>query len=259
MKKSKSLGRTGFTRLVQFRLKIYRRLWPVKITAIFMLAACLQVSALGFSQSITLTQKNISRSKIFEGIHNQTGLNFLYNAEWLNQLPNLDIDVNNATIEEVLSICFKDLPLSYSIIENTIVVKQEANKGGNMKSAIKQDQVTISGSVRTQNGLPLPGVNILIKGSTRGTSTDGNGNYSVKIENSDKFLVFSSVGMKPQEESINGRLVIDVFMEEDAITMSDVVVVSTGYQRINKERSAGSFVQLNRARPRLCCQLWRRK
>lgn len=94
---------------------------------------------------------------------------------------------------------------------------------------------TISGKVTsTDNGSALPGVSVVVKGTTIGTATDANGNYSLQVGKNAKTLVFSFVGMKTVEIPINGRSVINVAMSSSAISVNEVVVTALGISRQKK-------------------------
>ena len=88
-----------------------------------MIAACLQSSAHGYSQTVTLSEKSAPLQKIFKEIHRQTGFQFFYKDALLRQAGKIDIEAKDAPLEQVLAQCFKNLPITYTIIEKTIVVK----------------------------------------------------------------------------------------------------------------------------------------
>ena len=89
---------------------------------------------------------------------------------------------------------------------------------------------TVSGTVKDDVGTPLPGVNVVEKGTTNGTSTDFDGNYSISISNSGT-LVFSSLGFTTIERSVSGVSTINVSMEEDSEQLGEVVVTALGIKR----------------------------
>ncbi len=93
-----------------------------------------------------------------------------------------------------------------------------------------QDNVLITGKVLDSDELPLPGVNILIKGTTRGTQTDFEGNFSIEAQQGE-ILVFSYIGLKTQEISIRDQTVLSIILEPDANTLDEIVVVGYGTQR----------------------------
>ncbi|AWG21673.1 SusC/RagA family TonB-linked outer membrane protein [Flavobacterium faecale] len=106
-----------------------------------------------------------------------------------------------------------------------------------IKSYLDQ-QTPIKGTVKDSDGLPIPGVNVLIKGTTIGTTTDIDGNYILATSSTAKTLVFSYLGMKTEEVNINGKTVIDATLASDAAALSEVVVI--GYGTIKKSDLTGS-------------------
>ncbi|HZH71689.1 MAG TPA: SusC/RagA family TonB-linked outer membrane protein, partial [Mariniphaga sp.] len=103
-------------------------------------------------------------------------------------------------------------------------------------------QRTISGVVTDGSGQPLPGVTVVVKGSTIGTVTDANGNYSLEISPQAEALIFSFVGMRTQEIGIEGRSTLNVIMEEESIGLDEVVAV--GYGTMRKSDLTGSVSQV---------------
>ncbi len=104
--------------------------------------------------------------------------------------------------------------------------------------SVMWSQSTVSGTVTEQaNALPVPGVNIIIKGSATGTTTDFDGNYSISVKNGD-VVVFSYVGFKAQEINYNGQAKINVALIEDAAQLDEIVLI--GYGSVKKEDATGS-------------------
>ena len=93
-------------------------------------------------------------------------------------------------------------------------------------------QQTVTGTVSSQpDGFPLPGANILVKGTTIGATTDMDGKYSIEVEDGTAILVFSYVGFTPQKVAVGDQTVIDVVLIEDASQLSEIVVVGYGARR----------------------------
>ena len=101
-------------------------------------------------------------------------------------------------------------------------------------SYITASQFVVSGIVRDENNSPFPGVNILIKGTTTGTSTDVNGRYSLDVENGDAILVFSFVGYTTQEIAVGGRTIIDLSMTPDIKALDELVVTALGIEKSSR-------------------------
>jgi TonB-linked SusC/RagA family outer membrane protein len=104
-------------------------------------------------------------------------------------------------------------------------------------------QVAVSGKVTDEANAPIPGVNIILKGTTNGTTTDADGAYKIQIPEGNQTLVFSFIGFASQEISVDNRTVIDVTMVTSAETLADVVVIGYGEQK--KEAVTGSVVSLS--------------
>ena len=115
-----ALCKTGFLK-TGFITKTIR---IMKLTSVLIIAACLQVSAKGFSQKVSLAADNIPLQKVFEEIRKQTGYQFFYADEALASAKNVSINVKKEKIEDVLNYCFQNQQLTYTITENTIIVKR---------------------------------------------------------------------------------------------------------------------------------------
>jgi hypothetical protein len=102
-------------------------------------------------------------------------------------------------------------------------------------------QSQISGRVTSAtDNQPLPGVNVIVKGTTVGATTDADGRYSIQAREKDA-LIFSFIGYASQEVIVGNMTEINIAMMEDIATLDEVMIVSTGYQEIPKERATGSF------------------
>lgn len=101
---------------------------------------------------------------------------------------------------------------------------------------------TVTGTVKDAQGSELPGVNVLIKGTTNGTSTDSNGNFSLQVNSSD-VLVFSFIGYQSQEIPVGNQTSFNVTLGEDLTTLSEVVVVGYGVQK--KTVNTGANLQVD--------------
>src|SRR5882757_3780019 len=176
----------------------------MKFTAFFLLVACLQVSAKGYAQRVTLSEKNVTLQKIFRQIQKQTAYDFLYSPELLQQAGKISIDVHNADLEQVLQYCFKDKPLTYVLMENTIVIKPKPLVIPGMVTgteAAAPDPVT--GIVVDETGQPLEAVSVILKWNTTstglyhspsGTQTNAKGEFILPALTGTGTLYISSVG-----------------------------------------------------------------
>ncbi|HET8736928.1 MAG TPA: carboxypeptidase-like regulatory domain-containing protein, partial [Pricia sp.] len=101
---------------------------------------------------------------------------------------------------------------------------------------------TVSGTViASEDGMPLPGVSVVLKGTSTGTSTDFDGNYSINVSDSDAVLVFSYLGFETREIEVNGQMFINVTLNSGAQALDEVVVTALGIKR--EEKSLGYSVE----------------
>ena len=203
----------------------------MKLGIIFLFAASLHVSANGFGQKITISQKNVSLEKVFKEIRKQSDYFFIYNNQNVEKASKVNIDVKDATIQEVLDQCFKLQPLTYTIVEKTIIIKPKEEVA--VTTATVAPLTVVTGTV-TNKGTPLAGVSVLAKPSNRGTTTDANGKYSLTIKDGDKTILFSSVGFIPQTLSIKQaggeQKTLDAELQQDDQNLESLVIVGTRSQ-----------------------------
>ena len=130
----------------------------MNLTTAFLFAICVSANAKGFSQQVSLSERNTSLEKVFKEINRQTSYTFVYTESLLKKSKNISINVQNAPIEQVLEICFKEQPLTYTILNKMVVIKE--------KDLIPQKEIVytppppinIQGKVANEKGEPLAGV-----------------------------------------------------------------------------------------------------
>jgi len=196
----------------------------MKLSFFLCLVSILQVSAAtSFAQKISLDKNNASLAETLQDIHQQSGFSVFYNAKMLKKAIPVNVHLQNTDLEEVLKQCFKDQPFSYVVNNNTIVVTPRLVES-------RQD-IVITGQVRDEKGVSLPGVTIKIKGSNTGAQTDLNGRYKVSVSDSRAVLVFSFVGFNSQEIVVGNQGQIDVVLKEQTSALNEIVVVGYGTQK----------------------------
>lgn len=208
----------------------------MKMIVLLMIIGCMQVSATGYGQLITLSEKNASLENVFRKLEKQSGYQFWYRASLIKDAGKVNLNVRNATLEHALKECFKEKDLTYTIIENTVVIKEmpkaniEAQKG-----------IDINGKVTDEQGNPIEGASIIIRGTKKGTSTDVEGNFALKDVDESAYLIFSAIGHNSQTVLVNGRQTINISLIINTKKEEEIVIASTGYQSISKERATGSY------------------
>jgi len=228
-----------------------RRLPPqllkaMKLTAFLLTVAFLQVHAKGISQ-ITLSLKKKPVEKVFREIERQTGYGFLYTKEMLADLPQVTIYVKNASVKEVLNQCFKGQSLEYSIDKNTIVITRKVFAAANTLApdlvASLPPPIEIHGRVVNQQRDPLPNVSVLIAGTKIGTTTNGEGRFSLTAPDGKNIILeVSSVGYQTKRVNVGKQTDVNIVLEVDIAGLNDVVVVGYGTQK--KSDLTGSLSQV---------------
>jgi TonB-linked SusC/RagA family outer membrane protein len=178
--------------------------------------------------------------EVFEEIRNNSEFSFVYDMDDVEGIMNVNVSEQDATVEEILNSCLEDTNLTYEVIDKVVIVKQKPYVAPKSE---QQEKKSIKGKVTDNEGVGLPGVSVVVKGTSVGVATDIDGNYSIEIENENAVLVFSFVGMTPQEIAYKGQFVQNVTLTVDSEQMAEVVV--TGYQTISKERASGSFEKVS--------------
>ncbi|TSA35787.1 MAG: SusC/RagA family TonB-linked outer membrane protein [Porphyromonadaceae bacterium] len=215
--------------------KIKKLLLIMKFTALILLAATLQVSASVYSQTVTLSVNDASIKEVFRLINSQTGYLFFYRDALIRKAGAVNIEVENAPVEEVLNLCLKDLAVDYTIVENTIVLKPRKAKPVITAQEPEPLPIKVEGKVTdSSTNEPLSGVNVAVKGSGTGTSTDGSGNYSISV-NQGSTLVFSFVGYESQEFAVGNSTTINVALKAEATQLKEVVVTALGRSKESKK------------------------
>lgn len=220
----------------------------MKLLTVLLLAACLQVSANGFAQKITIKEKNISLQKVFEEIKKQTGYQFFYADEVLQTAGKVSLDIRNGSIKEVLDAAFKNQQLGYTISETTIIIKRVTNAppANDTPPVPVVTSIDIKGTVTGENGQPLQGATVLIKGKSTGTKTDVNGNFTINAE-PNAVLIISYVGYETTEVNVKNLTTISVQLVPSIATGEQIVVVGYGTQKKSDVTGAVSKVDLEKA------------
>lgn len=214
----------------------------MKITAIILLTACLQVAAGTNAQTVTLSLKNAPLQKVFTEAIRQTGVSIVYNETLLEGSIPVTIRMKNASIREVFDKCLEGQPFYYTMEGNTVVIKKRYLPEIVLPPTEVPVANPVTGVVLGPEGQPLPGVSITVKGTSKGATTDAQGKYTILLSEKDKILVFSFIGMTKQEVAIGDRKVINVVMEKDASKQEEVVVIGYGEQR--REKVVGAIASI---------------
>ncbi|WP_316834193.1 TonB-dependent receptor [Pedobacter nutrimenti] len=201
-------------------------LLTMRLTLILLTVTFLQVSAASYAQRVTLKVERATLKEVFERIQVQTKSDFLYNVNDLKLANPVSIDLKNATLKQVLDICFSNQPLTYVIENTSILIKIKRTK-----FAEKSVNIIITGRVTDEKNMPVLGVSVKLKGTSIGASTDVNGKYKLAVPGVKDTIVFTAVGFTPQEVVVNGRTLINVKLISKEGNLNEVMVVAYGTQK----------------------------
>ena len=214
----------------------------MKLTVAVMLAFCLQVNANSYSQKVTLSLKNGSLKTLFKEIKRQTGYNFLYSAELVENVDDLNLECKSMPVENVLQKCLLNTQLTFSIIEKTIIIQPKKIELP-QTSFIPPPPITIKGKVTDENGKPLAKASVMIKGTQYGTTTDENGEFSLKKNDNVSILVISYVGYESREINVKGKTEIIIALKAIITQQQDIVVI--GYGTVSKRNVTGAIATVS--------------
>ena len=214
---------------------------PMRLTLFLTLISTLSVFAGSYAQNTKLNLKFEDRQikEILNEIENQTQYSFMYDNTQVNVDRKVNLDVEAKNIDEVLDELFAGTNTTFKVIDRHIMLYKKDDPTYTYQNA------TINGKVIDSNGDPLPGVTVIIKGTTKGTITDSNGNYVIDASGSD-ILIFSFIGMASQEVPVEERGTINVTMKEQMVGVDEVVVVGYGTQK--KSDITGSVTSVSKER-----------
>jgi len=212
----------------------------MKIATILLLMSFASVSASTFGQKITLSERNKSLESVLKKIRIQSGFDFVSSDAQIKRGNKVSIKVNNVSLEEALNLCFSNQNLTYSINDQTIIVK--AKEKTLLDEIIAQLlAIDVKGKIVNENGDSLEGATITIKGTKQVVTSNANGEFSFRSIDEKAILVISYLGYESKEINAAKDLGI-IQLKVSTGKLEEVnVIVSTGYQNLPKERATGSF------------------
>jgi TonB-dependent starch-binding outer membrane protein SusC len=217
----------------------------MRITAIFILGVSLHVSANSFSQSITISAKKITIEKAFRLIEQQTDFSFLWNESVLDKSRVISIDVKDAPLSTVLDICLRGMSLSYRIMDRVVLIEltRVIRIEDSIRSAL-HPLADVHGRILNENGDPLAGATVVLKGTTITALTDEQGNFHINTGDQIKpVLEISFVGYLTEAYPLKGRDNFTIRLQQDTRSLGDVVIVGYGEQRKRDVTGAISTVK----------------
>lgn len=186
-------------------------------------------------KKLNLNLKDVSIIQVFDEIERQSEFGFLIESGQLDMKKSLCIQAKNANISTVLDEVLAGSRYTYRIIDRNIVIIDA--------STLKDQIVSVTGKVTDVSGSSLPGVSVVVKGTTNGNITDSNGKYTLSNVPVNAVLQFSFVGMKTQEVALSGNSILNVTLQEETVDIEEVVAV--GYGTVKKKDLTGSVTAIS--------------
>ena len=208
-------------------------LLTMKLTMLLLLACFIQVSASVYSQStkFSFDVKEKKVEEVLREIEDQSEFRFFYQREQIDVNRKVTLNVSGLTVEKILDQLFEGQNVTYEVKDNNLILlKSEIPDFENRKNDGTL-QRSVSGTVTDESGQPLPGVTIIIKGTSQGTVSQPDGSYTISSVPDDAVLLFSFVGMQSQEIEVGTQTTINVTMVVDAIGIEEIVTVGYGVQK----------------------------
>jgi TonB-linked SusC/RagA family outer membrane protein len=221
--KKKSLNDSGGISMSLLK----KNLLKMKLTFLCLFLSFVQLMANNsFSQStrVTLNLKDTRVEEVLTKIEEQSDFYFIYNRNVVDVNRIVNVSCTDQKITEILNDIFKGVGVTYEIQDRHIILKSSSEQ-------ISQQQKSISGKVTDSSGAPLPGVSVVVKGTTTGVITDMDGKYTLVKVPENATLQFSFVGMKAQEIAVGNKATINVTLAEETVGLEEVVAVGYGTQK----------------------------
>ncbi|NWJ49545.1 MAG: carboxypeptidase-like regulatory domain-containing protein, partial [Bacteroidetes bacterium] len=201
----------------------------MKLTFLFILITSLQLSAKVYSQDakIKLSSSQNTVGKIIDAIEEQTQFKIFYKTGQFNTQKVVSFNATELTVANALTEIFQGSGLSYKVMDKLIVLAPAADI-----KALTQQKITITGRVvDIANGLSLPGVSVVVKGSKTGVLTDINGNFKIDVLDKNTTLVFTFIGYIRQEIQLEGRTFLEIGLKTEVKNLDEIVIVGYGQQK----------------------------
>ncbi len=204
----------------------------MRITSVLLAGFLFQAHAeASYSQSarISIEMNNVTVEEVLNEIEAKSEFYFLYNNKLINVDRRVSVDVDAENIESVLQNLFKGTDVVYRIADKQIVLSRKDLAQNTVVDGIQQSKV-VTGTVVDPTGMPVIGANIMVKGTTNGTITDMDGNFSLEADK-DAILVVSYIGFANQEIKVGNQSKLSIALKEDAEALDELVVVGYGQQK----------------------------
>ncbi|CAH8281465.1 TonB-linked SusC/RagA family outer membrane protein [Mariniflexile fucanivorans] len=217
----------------------------MKLTTFFSFVMTCGIWATPLSQStkISLNLENASVSQFIKSIEEKTDFYFIYQDNVFKEDQMVSINVDKMPLDAVLAEFEKQTSVVVKVFDYQIVMAKNRSEVKKILESVNAtikpiQQIQVKGKVTFTDGMPLPGANIIEKGTTNGTQADFDGNFTLSVASKNAILVVSYIGYATREISLNGQTNLNIVLQEDAAALDEIVVV--GYGTRKKETLTGS-------------------
>ncbi len=223
------------------KIKGHNLILKMKLTFLILTGCLLHVSATVYSQatkfSFNVESKQVA--DVLKDIEAKSDFRFFYQREQVDVTRKVDLNVSDKNVEDILNELFKGQEVRYNVLPNNLIVI--APKSENLTSISSQQQdKKVTGKVTDSSGTTLPGVSVVVKGTTTGVITNAEGNFAISNIPKNAVLQFSFMGMKTQEIAVGDKTAINIRLDVETIGIEEVVAVGYGTQKkVNLTGSVG--------------------
>jgi len=198
------------------------------------------------SISVEIELHNQDIKTLFKTIENKTGLLFAYQPQIIKDFPKVSTPKGRRSVSDILNAVFQGSNLVYKQVDKNVVIYKKENSASTSSTPKKENAEDISynlaGKVLDENGLPLPGVSVLLVGSNKHGVSDFDGQFYIELPSGKHVLRVSYLGYKTQEVTVENQVSITIKMQPDLAKLDEVVVI--GYGTTTKRTSTGSVVKI---------------
>lgn len=230
-------------------LNLKRTIKIMKLTVLMLVACLSQVVAVTYAQTATLnvSAKNATLESVLKQIEKQSEFLFFYNLEEVNKNEKISLDKKNATIQDVLDAISAKTGLKYTIKDRHIVLASNGGKEVSTSAGVNQSGQTVKGNVSDALG-SIAGASVIVKGTTNGTVTDMNGDFTLGNVKKGDILQISFIGYITNETAFDGKSSnLAIQLREDTQALDEVVVVGYGVQKKRDLTGAITSVKMDDA------------
>lgn len=202
------------------------------------------------NREVSIKCNDVPLRSVLSELEQQTAVKFAYSGNIVNIDDKVTIDLQKTELEKVLDQILRPRNISYSEEEDYIILTQRKARdeeilesvSNNLKKILHEER-SVTGTVTDTGGMPVPGVNIMIKGTRKGTITDENGKYTITASDN-SILIFSCIGFERQEVPVHNRSVLNIVIQDSAFELQ-AATINAGYYTVRERESTGSIVKIS--------------